>query len=137
MVILYLWRYKERNQGFPGGSAVKNSPAMQENRVLSPDWEEPLEEGVATHSSILPWRIAMDRRAWQAAVHRVAWSQTQLKRLSSSSNKKRNGYTEDISRIIVDDGCISKIRTPGKKQVREKRWHSTLDLYLRVKKRVK
>ena len=79
----------------------------------------------------------MDRRAWQAAVHRVAWSQTQLKRLSSSSNKKRNGYTEDISRIIVDDGCISKIRTPGKKQVREKRWHSTLDLYLRVNKRVK
>ena len=53
------------------------------------------------------------------------------------SNKKRNGYTEDISRIIVDDGCISKIRTPGKKQVREKRWHSTLDLYLRVNKRVK
>ena len=36
---------------------VKNLPAMQETRVRSPDQEEPLEDGVATHSSILAWRI--------------------------------------------------------------------------------
>ena len=36
---------------------VKNSPAMQETWVRSLGWEDPLEEGKATHSSILPWRI--------------------------------------------------------------------------------
>ena len=36
---------------------VKNSPAMQEAWVQSPGWEDTLEEGMATHSSILAWRI--------------------------------------------------------------------------------
>ena len=36
---------------------VKNLPAMQETRVQSLDWEDPLEKGMATHSSILAWRI--------------------------------------------------------------------------------
>ena len=43
--------------GFPAESAGKESPAMQETWVLSLDWEDPLEEGIATHSSILAWRI--------------------------------------------------------------------------------
>ena len=46
--------------GFPGGSAVKNPPAMQEPQetwVLSLGGEDFLEEGMATHSSILAWRI--------------------------------------------------------------------------------
>ena len=41
--------------------------------------EAPLEEGMATHSSILAWRIPMDRGAWWATVHSVAKSQTRLK----------------------------------------------------------
>ena len=36
---------------------VKNLPAMQETQVRSLDWEDPLEKGIATHSSILAWRI--------------------------------------------------------------------------------
>ena len=36
---------------------VKNSPAMQETQVQSLGWEDPLENGMETHSSILPWRI--------------------------------------------------------------------------------
>ena len=36
---------------------VKNLPAMQETSVLSLSWEDPLEKGMATHSSILAWRI--------------------------------------------------------------------------------
>ena len=36
---------------------VKNLPAMHETQVLSPSQKDPLEEGMATHSSILPWRI--------------------------------------------------------------------------------
>ena len=36
---------------------VKNSPAMRETWVRSLDWEDPLEKGMATHSSILAWKI--------------------------------------------------------------------------------
>ena len=57
---------------------VKNTPAMQETWVQALGWEDPLEEGMATHSSILAWRIPMDRGAWQATVHGVAKSQTRL-----------------------------------------------------------
>ena len=57
---------------------VKNLPAMQETRVRSLGQEDPLEKGMATHSSILAWRIPMDRGAWQVTVHRVAESQTRL-----------------------------------------------------------
>ena len=42
---------------------VKNPPAMQEIQVHSLGWEDPLEEGMAPHSSILAWRIPMDRGA--------------------------------------------------------------------------
>ena len=58
--------------------AVKNLPAKQETWVLSLGWEDPLEEGVATCSSVLAWRIPMDRGAWRATVHGVAQSRTQL-----------------------------------------------------------
>ena len=58
---------------------VKNPPAMQEARVLSLGWEDSLEEGMATHSSILAWRIPMDRGAWRATVHGDEKSQTQLR----------------------------------------------------------
>ena len=39
--------------------------AMRETQVRSLGWEDPLEEGMATHSNILAWRIPMDRGAWQ------------------------------------------------------------------------
>ena len=55
---------------------VKNLPAMQETWVLSLGWKDPLEKRVATHSSILAWRIPMDRGAWWATVHGVAKSWT-------------------------------------------------------------
>ena len=50
---------------------VKNPPAMQETWVPSLGWEDPLEEGMVTPSSILAWRIPMDRGAWSATVHGV------------------------------------------------------------------
>ena len=61
----------------PVAQTVKNLLAMQETWIPSLGWEDPLEEGTATHSSILAWRIAMDRGAGWATVHRVAES-TQL-----------------------------------------------------------
>ena len=42
---------------FPGDSVVKNLPAMQETLVQSLGWKDTLEKGLATHSSILAWRI--------------------------------------------------------------------------------
>ena len=56
---------------------VKNPPAMWETWVRSLGWEEPLEEFMATHSSILAWRIPIDRGVWWATAHGVAKSWTQ------------------------------------------------------------
>ena len=55
---------------------VKNLPAMQETWVRFLSWEDPLEGGMTTHSSILAWRIPMDRGAWRATVHGMAESDT-------------------------------------------------------------
>ena len=55
---------------------VKNPRAMWEIWVRSLGWKDPLEEGMATHSSILAWRIPVDRGTWRAAVHGVTKSQT-------------------------------------------------------------
>ena len=57
---------------------VKNLSAMPETWVQSLGQEDPLEEGMATHSRFLARRIPMDREAWQAAVLGVAKSQTGL-----------------------------------------------------------
>ena len=57
---------------------VKSPPATWETWVQSLGWEDPLEEGTATHSSIIDWRVVIDRGAWWATVHEVAKSQTQL-----------------------------------------------------------
>ena len=59
---------------FPMAQAEKNLSAMQETQetcIHSLRQEDPLEEGRATHSSILAWRIPMDRGTWQAMIHRV------------------------------------------------------------------
>ena len=58
---------------------VKNMSAMQETLIQSLGWEDPLEKETATHSSILAYRIPMDRGTWQATVHRVSKSWTWLK----------------------------------------------------------
>jgi len=57
---------------------VKNLPAMLETWVPYLHWEDPLEEGMATHSNILAWRIPVDRGTWRAAVHGVAKSRIRL-----------------------------------------------------------
>ena len=57
---------------------VKNPPAMPETWIQSLGWEDPLEEGMATHSSILAWRIPMDRGALGTTVSGVTKSQIGL-----------------------------------------------------------
>ena len=51
------------------GSNGEDLPAMRETWAPSLGWENPLEKGMTTHSSILSWRISMDRAAWRAAAH--------------------------------------------------------------------
>ena len=53
---------------------LKNLPAVQETWVWSLDWDDPMEEGMATHSSILAWRFSMNRRNWQATVYEATKS---------------------------------------------------------------
>jgi len=57
---------------------VKNPLAMWEIWVQSLYLEDPLEKEMATHSSILAWRIPMNRGAWQATAHGITKSWTRL-----------------------------------------------------------
>ena len=74
--------YHGVSRGFPDGSAVKNLPGTQETQeteVWFLGQEDPQEEKVVTHSSILPWEIPwMEEPAWQVTVHRVAKSWRRL-----------------------------------------------------------
>ena len=53
------------------GSAGKESACNAGDLGLIPGWEDRLEEGMATHSSILFWRIPVNRGAWRAADHGI------------------------------------------------------------------
>ena len=66
---------------FPGGTVVKihlQVQEMQQTWVQSLGQADPLEKGMATHSSILTWKNSMDRGTWGTAVYRVAKSRAQL-----------------------------------------------------------
>ena len=71
---------------------VKNLPAMEETRVQSLGWEDPLEMEMATHSNILAGRILMNRGAWWATVHGVAKESDPTERLT---------LTEHIAKVSL------------------------------------
>ena len=75
---IYIHAYIYIYLAFLVAQTEKNLCAMWETWVLSLSWKDPLEEGMAIHSSTLAWRIPMDRGAWRATVRGVAKSQTQL-----------------------------------------------------------
>ena len=68
---------------YPGGSDSKESAFNAGDLGLIPGMGRPPGGGHAIHSSILAWRIPMDRGAWQATVHGVTKSWTRLKQLST------------------------------------------------------
>ena len=89
---------------------VTNLPAMRETQVRSLGQEDPLEEGKATHSSILAWRIPMDRETWGegGGGH-------------SSRGRKESDTTERLTFNINTDNRgrpsgIALDRTPGSEQ---------------------
>ena len=67
-------------------------------------WEDPLEEGMAIHSSILAWRIPMDRGARRAAVHGVPKRRTKLKQLSTHVPGLSCGMWDLIPRPGIEPG---------------------------------
>ena len=80
---------------------VKNLPETQDMQVQFLDQENPLEESMATHSSILAWKIPWTKGAWWAIVHRVTKSQTRLKGLSMHTWGERNQANELINLAIL------------------------------------
>ena len=67
---------KELYGGFPGGSVVKNPPAMRERQVQSLGWEDYPGEGNGNSLQYSCLENPMDRGAWGATVHRVTKNQT-------------------------------------------------------------
>ena len=65
-------KYIESKRTSLGVQTKKNLPAVWETWIWSLGWEDPLDEGMTTHSSILAWRIPMNREIWWATVHGVA-----------------------------------------------------------------
>ena len=57
LTLVSLNQFFVKQKDFPSGSEVKNPPAMQETKVQSLGWEDPLEKEMATHSRILAWEI--------------------------------------------------------------------------------
>ena len=72
------WQLPLKSLSFPGGSVVENPPAKPEVRVLSLGQEDALEEGVATHSRTLAWRIPRTEEPSGLPVHWVTQSWTSL-----------------------------------------------------------
>ena len=68
---------------------VKNLPTMWEIWVQSLDWEDSLDGGVATHSSILAWRIPMDRGAGRATVHGGGKASDTTEQLSTAAKVQK------------------------------------------------
>ena len=79
----------------------KNPPAVREARVLSLGREDPLEEGMVTHCSVLAWRISIDRGAWWVTVRGVTKSWTQLKGLGTHTH----GHLSAIDREV--EGAVT------------------------------
>ena len=95
--------------GFPNSSGVKNPPAMQqpqEKGVRSPGWEDPLEKGMATHSSVLAWRIPWMEEPGGATVHRISKSWIQLKQLSVYLTDR----DAETVILILQDGSTSSFK---------------------------
>ena len=83
---IYIYIYFFFNVASLVAQLVKNLPAIWETWAQSLGWEDPLEEGMATHSSILAWRMPVDRGAWRATGHEVTKETDTPERLSTAQH---------------------------------------------------
>ena len=103
-------RQAERDWASLVAQMVKNPPAMQELWVQSLGWEDPLEEGMATHSRILAWRIHMDRGAGYSP-----WSHKELdttEGLSTAQKGTTCHHLASSSLDLVSDNTQLKYDSP-------------------------
>ena len=104
------FKRKEASIQFPCDSAVKNLPAIQETWVWSPGWEDSLEKGNATHSSILVWRIQTQSMGSQRVRHdwndlALKWTGRDTRVLSSSTwrlSQKALYKLEQVEPTVVE-----------------------------------
>ena len=114
---------------------------LQEMQVQSLGREDPLEEGMATYSSILAWRTPMDRGAWWASDHGVAKSQTRLKRLGThahthSSNARTETKISDSTSLFSGDLWKTRRKLVCFTQVRFIHKHLCAQLYSEITERL-
>ena len=89
---------RERGSGGGGCASlaiqmVKYPPAMWETWVRSLGQDDLLEEGMAMHSSVLAWRIPMNKGAWRAIVHEVAKeSDMAATKYSTAHEREKRGH---------------------------------------------
>ena len=86
---------------------VKNLLAMRDTWVRPLGWEDSLEEGMATHFSILAWRIPMDRGAWRATVQEIAKESDTAEQLSKRST------AQELSLLFVAQSCLTLLQASG------------------------
>ena len=84
-------------KGFPGGSVVKNLPAMQEMLIWFLSWERSPGEAHGNPVQYSCIENSMDRGSWQATVHRIAKSQTWVKQLSMHTH-----CTHDMFKLHIN-----------------------------------
>ena len=78
---------------------------MQESQEMQVQFlgqEDPLEEGMASHSSVLAWRIPMDRGAWQATAYGLTKNRTQLKQLSMHTQRQNSNRIGSIKLRFIE-----------------------------------
>ena len=93
---------------------IKNPPAMEETWVRSLGWENTLEEGMATHTSILAWRISMDRGAWQ----RTESDMTERLSTAKQNIQKKQILFFSFSALIRPHSILSSVLGTRKKHWR-------------------
>ena len=90
---------------------VKNLPAIPETRILSLGWEDPLEEGMGTHSSTLAQRNPMDRETWWATVHGVSKSWTrQLTPASPEDTRPEVRLVQPLIKLLLSLCVMGQVR---------------------------
>ena len=105
---------------------VKNPPAMWETWVQSLDWEDPLEEGMASHSSILAWRILMDR----SLAAYTPWIHKELDMTERLSTQYKPPYIESLSVSQILLSHLSYLRpfsAPATPCLKQSLFHSSND----------
>ena len=91
----------QRLRAFPDGTSGKETVCQcrrHKSSILS--WEDPLEESMATHSSILPWEIPWTEEPGGATVHRVAKSQTQVTQHICTQGLSENRIGKLVTRVV-------------------------------------